>query len=102
MQQANTENIDILGFDDGHRGGVFAPKPVNMDELRDNVKNFLEKFQRIVDDLPEQNEGYQLDTIEIHAVIGLSGKVSLLGFGSEISGSGGIKFVLKKKGASET
>jgi hypothetical protein len=37
------------------------------------------------------------NSIEIQANLSASGKVSLLGTGIEIGGSGGIKFVLKKK-----
>lgn len=68
--------------------------PVNV--LRSNTQAFLDDMTLLLADLKTEISGYELNNIEISAVLTVSGKLSLLGAGGEIGGEGGIKFVFKK------
>ena len=96
------ETIDIIGFEERkERGRIgdlrLAMRPVNMKDLRNNLKEFLKKVETLIAELPQFTKEYQLDTVELQTNISASGRISLLGTGGEVISSGGIKFVLKKK-----
>jgi hypothetical protein len=100
MEVKEENSIEIFGYNDKHRGAIgnfLSVSPVKLEDLKNSIGSFLNKMQTIMDELPKFTKEYQLDTIEIQANLSASGKVSLLGTGGEIGGSGGIKFVLKKK-----
>lgn len=68
-----------------------------LSEIKMEINSFLINMQEIIDVTPPPSSQFELDTIEINAEINLKGKICILGNGLETGGSGGIKFVLRKK-----
>jgi hypothetical protein len=66
-------------------------------ELRDQIGGFVETLDSVVKPVPESVGGFAIDSIELSAEISVSGQVSLLGTGGQVSGTGGITFTLTRK-----
>jgi hypothetical protein len=77
---------------------------VPAEQLRDNVGAFVRAMGRALEGVPSALSGYSIDSIEISAEVGASGKVSLLGNGAQLVAKGGIAFTLTrtKSAASDT
>ena len=71
-------------------------QPVPVERLQANVAEFVLAMGRAIETVPRSLAGFSVDSIEIGAEISASGKVSLLGNGGELAGTGGIKFRLTR------
>jgi len=70
-------------------------KKVNVDTVRDNMREVLRKFTRALpndDDTP----GFKLTEIEVALTIGASGEVGLLGTGVSVNGSATLTIHLSR------
>ena len=70
---------------------------VPVQQLAENTQEFFASIDRVLSAVRTQISEYELDEVEISASISASGKLTLLGNGAELEGTGSIKFVLKKK-----
>jgi hypothetical protein len=101
------EHVWVLGFggdeEDVERRLSFRPqdarlgrRPVPTLQLQENVTAFVSAMGQAIAGVPAVLAGYSVDSIEISAEISATGKVSLLGNGGELTGSGGISFTLTR------
>lgn len=74
---------------------------VGIDALSDNLRNFLEKLQQILDKLPESKSAYYIDEVELSLVVNANGGFELIGK-LEAGAKGGIKVKLKKRKTKRT
>jgi hypothetical protein len=101
--------IWVLGLDDEDidtetRGWRFVPKrteraAVPTDRLADQMHDFVAAVQKIVGGVPAAVGGFTVESVEVSAEVSATGKVSFLGSGGELSGTGGITFTLTRKPA---
>lgn len=75
----------------------YGTNAVDVDKLQERLTTFLHSMNRIVDSMPVTLGDFRIDSLELSVEVGAKGSVSLLGSGGEVSGSGGIRFVLKRK-----
>lgn len=66
-------------------------------QLMASSKEFLTEINKIFDEIELSSKNFYLDEIEISTALTITGKFSIISFGSELSGEGGIKFLFKKK-----
>jgi hypothetical protein len=83
---------DYMGPFDERREAV----AIKVEDLQQNVSQFLNKIEIVIQQCPENVGGFGLETIEIHAEINGEGQIGLLGTGVNIGAKAGIKFVLSK------
>ncbi len=108
-QQVDGEQADhvwVLGLaadDEGERGRFFrrddarvGRQAVPVERLQGNLQAFVSAMGEAIGSIPSALAGYRIDSIEINAEISASGKVSLLGNGGEVTGTGGITFKLTR------
>jgi hypothetical protein len=83
------------------RGGSsvsYKMAEVTINNLQDNMRQFLNGIDNIISSAPKEIGGLTLDEIEIHANIDGKGNIGISGIiGAELAIQGGIKFVLRKK-----
>jgi hypothetical protein len=94
------ETIDVVGYEDyGDRGPIseIIKSTINVDQLKQNLVEFIKKIDIIVDELPEFTKSYQMDKIKISVNISATGSVSLAGTGGQVGMIGGVQIELKKK-----
>jgi hypothetical protein len=105
--QRDDQYVWIFGLDDDEGGADralsfrrddvrLARQRVPAEQLRDNVGAFVRAMGRALEGVPSALSGYSIDSIEISAEVGASGKVSLLGNGAELVAKGGIAFTLTR------
>jgi len=71
--------------------GVRVPAQV----LKSNFQNFFRTVIGLVSEIPQENQGYTVDEIVIHAEVSGSGSIKLVG-GITSGAKGGITFKLKR------
>lgn len=98
------QDDDQASYDDGARGWVrraaeteLTRSTVTSGKLRDNLDGFLRGIQSVVGAIPEHVGAFRLTEITLSAEISASGKVSLMGSGAEMTGTGGIAFKLSRR-----
>jgi hypothetical protein len=69
--------------------------------LRDNLAHFLQAMRGVVSEVPDHFGVYELSEVTLSAEVSASGKVSLMGSGAEVGGTGGITFKLVRKAEPE-
>jgi hypothetical protein len=69
-------------------------QPVPTGQLKENVTAFVKAMGEALAGVPAVLAGYSIETIEISTEISATGKVSLLGNGVDLTGTGGISFTL--------
>ena len=109
MERENTDQIFILTSveqefehrptERGLRDALsISPiKAVSVSALKQNMKQFFDQLQEILDSGREKIGQFEIDQVEISAQITAGGEVCLLGSGVKVGAQGGIKFVLKRK-----
>ncbi len=71
---------------------------IDVTVLQNNIQNFFVNFNNVLDGSKEvEKKGFKLDQIEFSLQIGAKGEVGLFGTGVEVSGQGGIKFIIKRE-----
>lgn len=76
---------------------ILRSQNIGMEKLQGQMKEFITKMNTLLQSCALDESSYKIDTVEIHAEISAEGQIGLLGTSASISGSGGIKFVFKKK-----
>jgi hypothetical protein len=66
-------------------------------QLRDNLGEFLDSLEEVVQRIPDALGGFSVDTIALSAEINAKGTVSLVGTGGEVGAKGGIAITLKRR-----
>jgi len=77
----------------------FARSKLSVDEVRDNLSDFLRSMETVVQGIPGKLGGLSVSTVSLKAEISAKGKVSLLGTGGELGGTGGITITLTRVSA---
>jgi hypothetical protein len=112
-EQGDQEYVWILGLEgedddeeegDGVDRGLYFRRDearvgrqrVPAEQLQKNIEGFVRAMGHAIAGVPSVLSGYSIDSIEISAEISASGKVSLLGNGGELAGTGGIAFTLTR------
>ena len=75
---------------------VSAGKQSRSSGCRATWQAFVSAMGQAIGSIPSALAGYRIDSIGINAEISASGKVSLLGNGGEVTGTGGITFKLTR------
>jgi hypothetical protein len=98
------QEVWVLGLEDpGDRGFKFGRGEIRYergkltaDQLRDRIGAFLDSMRPVVERIPATLGGLEVDTIALKLEITAKGKVSLVGTGGEIGGTGGITLTLSR------
>lgn len=92
------ETIDIWGTEEGEtRGNGWSWNSVAVTTLTASMKDFVQKIDTLIGELPQSTQDFQLDAIELQLSVSSTGKVGLLGMGMEGQQAGGIRLILKKR-----
>lgn len=94
QDDANMLDIWVAGPSDT-RG--FGSKRLSVDEVANNMRDFLAKMQTVFTSVPEAFGRYALSEFTIAAEISGSGKLILLGSGVEANAKGAIEFKFVRK-----
>lgn len=70
---------------------------LSAEQLRDNLGEFLESLEKVVERIPAAMGGFGVDTVTLSAEINAKGTVSLVGTGGEVGAKGGITITLKRR-----
>ena len=77
--------------------GFLQEHTVDVAVLQNNIKNFFINLDQVLEGSKEvEKKGFKLDQIEFSLQLGIKGQVGFLGTGTEASGQGGIKFIIKR------
>ena len=68
---------------------------VPVDRLKERVATFLVSMREVLADLPQPDDGFTLEQIQVTAEISTKGQVSLLGTGGELAGKAGLTFTFR-------
>ena len=82
------------GFDFLRR---ITARAVPVEQVQQNVTNFLSSVQQMLAKEEAATGEFVIDAVEINAQISAEGQVGFMGSGVGVSGSAGIKFILKRK-----
>ena len=74
-----------------------AGHSVAVDRVKRNITQFLSSVQDMLAEGADAAGDFRVDTVEIDAQISAEGQVGFMGSGVGMSGSAGIKFVLKRR-----
>jgi hypothetical protein len=69
---------------------------VSVAELRNRLGEFLDSMQSVLEPLPNALGAFNVDSVALKLEITAKGKVSLLGTGGELGGTGGVTITLKR------
>lgn len=75
---------------------IMRPHKVNMGDVTNNLKETLNSFQELLNDLPKPTSGYFIDEIELNFGINGSGGIVLIGK-MDMGMEAGIKVKIKRK-----
>ena len=75
----------------------FRRKEVPVDSLRNSLADYLAKMEDALNGVPASLSGYQVDEITLSLEVSATGKVSMLGTGAEVTGTGGLTLTLKRR-----
>ena len=96
--------LDDGTSDDGDRGAVlgriaarYQRTKLSSDQLRDNLGEFLDSLEKVVQRIPGAMGGFSVETVTLSAEISAKGTVSLVGTGGEVGATGGIAITLKRR-----
>jgi hypothetical protein len=99
------ETVWILGMEDPDDRGLFfnraevryerAPIPASV--LQEKMSAFIASMRNVIGSIPATLGKYDVDSIALKLEISAKGKVSLLGSGGELGGTGGITLTLKRQ-----
>jgi hypothetical protein len=70
--------------------------------LEQSMGTFLDAVNAMIAHSPEVTGGFEMDTVEVHAVIGGNGKIGFAGIGLQLQGSSSLKIVLRRRAARES
>jgi hypothetical protein len=70
---------------------------LSAEQLRDNLGEFLDSLEKVVQRIPAAMGGFSVDTVTLSAEINAKGTVSLVGTGGEVGAKGGIAITLKRR-----
>jgi hypothetical protein len=106
------ETVWILGMEDPDDRGFFFNRaearyertPVPASVLQEKMTAFISSMRHVISSIPASLGTYDVDSITLKLEISAKGKVSLLGSGGELGGTGGITLTLKHQpsGGSES
>lgn len=93
-----SDSVVIYGTDEIMTRGKLsrAYGIVDLDDLEQNVQEFVKKIGGIVMRLPKEVGAFELDSIKLSAEVSAKGSLSFLGTGGEVEGRGGIEFEFKR------
>jgi hypothetical protein len=74
---------------------------VKPEELKERLSEFLGSMQSVLERVPEKLGDFTVDSVDLSLEVTATGKVSLLGTGGELGGSGGITITLTRRSASD-
>ena len=69
---------------------------IGIESLSGNLKTFIARIQRILDEQQENTSTYYIDEVELNLTVNASGGIELVGK-LEAGAMGGIKIKLKKR-----
>lgn len=72
----------------------FTRTKLSAAQLGENLTTFLGSMETVVKAIPNSLGGMSVSSIELKAEITATGKISLVGTGGELSGTGGITITL--------
>lgn len=74
---------------------------VPLDELADNVDEFLAGTRLVIERGAQQGGLFALDSVDVHAKIGVDGKVGFLGTGAGFAAEAGVTFTFRRNELAE-
>ena len=88
--------------DDGMRGGdessrLSVVQSVSITRLGEEVNTLLAQMEVILKDSQDDVGPFHFSEFEVSAAVTATGKLAILGIGTEATVNGGLKFVFKRK-----
>jgi hypothetical protein len=87
----------VIGDAVATRGGV---KALKVDELSVNLNLFIEQMGNLLEKTPEKLGKFHFEEFEVYAEVTGKGTLAILGTGSELGATGGLRFVFRRSTAS--
>ena len=87
----------LFRSDRGIREKVIKATSVAVDQVEENMKQFLSGICDIVSRGADVVGEYEVDTVEVNAQISADGQIGFMGSRIGMTGSAGITFVFKRK-----
>ncbi len=100
--------ISIIGREEAEERTLLAEtkdwyykkEDISVEKIKSELSDFLVSMQEILDGLPDKLADYELESMDISVEISSKGNISLIAFGAELGGTGGLTLHLKKKPSS--
>jgi len=83
---------------EGERGllsGITGPVSLNVEQLRDNLANFVESMNELTSRVPKMGDAFRLDEIEFTVEVNAEGNFQLIG-GAKAGITGGLTLKVKR------
>jgi hypothetical protein len=104
-----SDTISIIGREDRQEraplGRIeewrYKHEEVPIEKIKNQLSDFLDGMQRILDGVPNTMTNYELESIDISVEVSSKGNISLLAIGGELGSTGGLTLHLKKRSPSE-
>jgi len=97
----NSDEILVVTSDPaamGTRGG--GPQPLKGEELAVNVNLFIQQMSKVLESTPVSLGKFHFEEFEIHAEINADGTIAVLGSGVHAGVGGGLRFLFRRRAAS--
>jgi hypothetical protein len=76
-------------------------KPLKVDELSVNVNLFIEQMGNILEKTPEKLGTFHFEEFEVYAEVTGKGTLAILGTGTEVGATGGLRFMFRRSSTSK-
>ncbi|HEX3783209.1 MAG TPA: hypothetical protein VHX38_26375 [Pseudonocardiaceae bacterium] len=100
-----SDEIQVFGIEDAGadralfwRTGEFrySRTSISIDSFKQRVAAFLDAMQSVVDQAPQQTDGFTLEEVQIAVEVSAKGQLSILGNGGELASKGGMTLTFKR------
>jgi hypothetical protein len=75
----------------------FRRRDVPVTALSDSLREFLGKMEETLSGVPSALSGFQINEITLSLEVSATGKVTMLGTGAEVTGTGGLTLTLTRR-----
>jgi len=94
--------ISIVGIPDAaliqKQFRQFGPevKEIPIEDLADNFYEFIKKFNIVLNKIPDNLNGYKVDTLSLTVGVSVDGTIKILGIGGDVGAEASITINFKK------
>ncbi len=96
MEKEKDDSLLVVISEEGRVRGYGLTAKLKIEDLSDNINQFLEKMSVVLQNSPEKIGNFEFSEFEVNAELSATGSLALLGTGGGASAKGGLKFVFRR------